>query len=323
MHVIPDDFDFEQYLSVSTPTEKVIPASGFTSDVMEMLFNPGGRPRKLLPWEKLHGKFDLRPGEVTIWGGSNGGGKSLITTQIAGDLMLQGAKVGIASMEMLPASTAMRMLVGMAGTRSPTREYAEFFMREWTQDRLWLLDVQHSVRGSRIVDAIRYCWEKHGVSHFFVDSLMKCVKNEDDYNGQKDFVEQLCRTAMDLKQVHIHLVAHTKKSDSDYDVPDKGDIRGATVIADQVDNIVLVWRNRRKEDALADPKLDAKKRAELIEMPDTVLLIKKQRHHDWEGKAGLFLHRESLSFVNSYSSRHPMPDIGFKAPQREPEEVPF
>jgi twinkle protein len=36
-----------------------------------------------MPWSKAIGEFNFRPGEVTLYAGSNGGGKSLITGQIA------------------------------------------------------------------------------------------------------------------------------------------------------------------------------------------------------------------------------------------------
>ena len=39
---------------------------------------------------------------------------------------------------------------------------------------------------------------------------MKCVKNEDDYNGQKYVVDELCAIAKD-HEMHIHLIHHIKK----------------------------------------------------------------------------------------------------------------
>jgi archaellum biogenesis ATPase FlaH len=41
---------------------------------------------------KINWEFNFRPGEVTLYAGSNGGGKSLITGQIALGLIKQGRK---------------------------------------------------------------------------------------------------------------------------------------------------------------------------------------------------------------------------------------
>jgi hypothetical protein len=76
---------------------------------------------------------------------------------------------------------------------------------------------------------------------------MKCVRGEDDYNGQKDFVNDLCSFAQD-SGVHVHLVHHVRKGESEHKAPGKFDIRGAGSITDLVDNVFIVWRNKRAEE---------------------------------------------------------------------------
>ena len=72
----------------------------------------------------------------------------------------------------------------------------------------------------------RYCAKELGIKHVFIDSLMKCVRGEDDFNGQKDFVDELCSLARD-NQIHIHLVHHIRKLSSEAETPDKTDVKGS------------------------------------------------------------------------------------------------
>ena len=93
---------------------------------------------------------------------------------------------------------------------------------------------------------VRYCAKERGITHFFVDSLMKCVSGEDDYNGQKLFVDELTAIARD-HGIHIHLVHHIRKPSDESHKPSKYDYKGSGSITDQVDNVISVWRNKAKE----------------------------------------------------------------------------
>jgi twinkle protein len=76
---------------------------------------------------------------------------------------------------------------------------------------------------------------------------MKCVSGEDDYNSQKSFVDELTALARD-HNVHIHLVHHIRKLEQVKSLCQTKmilKVRGA--IADQVDNVLLMWRNKKKE----------------------------------------------------------------------------
>jgi twinkle protein len=125
---------------------------------------------------------------------------------------------------------------------------------------------------------------------------MKVVEAEDDYNGQKAFVNQLCVLARDTG-LHIHLVHHSRKGQDESKAPGKMDAKGSGAISDLVDNCVSVWRRKEHEE----------------EKPDAVLTIDKQRHGEWEGKIGLWFDAASQSFKESYKHRVfgisiPMPD---------------
>jgi twinkle protein len=67
----------------------------------------------------------------------------------------------------------------------------------FTDKRLWLYDQQGSVKTDALMGVIRYCANELKIQHIVIDSLMKCVSGEDDYNAQKDFVDELCSVARD------------------------------------------------------------------------------------------------------------------------------
>ena len=77
-----------------------------------------------------------------------------------------------------------------------------------------------------------------------------------------------------------------RKGESEYKIPNKFDIRGASEIADQVDNIFIIHRNREKEDNNGDK-----------DEPDCILKVAKQRHFSWEGKFSLWFHKESGQYT--------------------------
>lgn len=142
------------------------------------------------------------------------------------------------------------------------------------------------------MDDIRYCADQIKVQHFVIDSLMKCGLSEDDYNGQKAFIDALTVIARD-SGIHVHLVAHSRKSQNELAPPNKMDVKGTGSITDQVDNVVTVWRNKSKERAIEDGKHDQDK------TPDELLICDKQRNGEWEGKIALWFHRESQQFIEN------------------------
>ena len=139
----------------------------------------------------------------------------------------------------------------------------------------------------------RYSAKELGVGHVVIDSLMKCVQGEDDYNGQKSFVDELTALVRD-QQIHVHLVHHTRKPANENHIPDKHDNKGSGAITDLVDNVMIVWRNKAKEDAIKARKAPPQ------DFPaDAYLLCRKQRNGDDEPTIGLWFDRDSKQFIGS------------------------
>lgn len=257
----------------------------------------------LLPWDRTLDKFRLRPGEVTVWTGINGHGKSLVLSHIVASLMHGDNRVCVASMEM-PAAAQLKRLFQQASGRALPEPPHIIRLLDWATGRVWIINIRGTAKADKLLEVSRYAWKRYGVSNLVIDSLAKCGMAEDDYNGQKAFVETLTDFAMETG-LHVHLVAHARKGEDENAAPGKMDIKGTGAITDMVDNVVSVWRNKKKEEAAQKAAyLNMPVPADVREKPDAVLHVQKQRNFDWEGKVGLFFDRESHQY---YTSTMPHP----------------
>jgi twinkle protein len=305
-----DDIDFAAYEQETDAQRKVLPASLWVQKLIDRIETPVKVRQRLLPWKKTHGLAQFRPGEVTVWAGANGNGKSMVTGMVALSLCAQGEKVCIASFEMKPERTLERMgrqfsgmnpeAVGARGSDQARRKLIDVYeqFRDWTDDKLWLYDQQGTVDWLQVCAVARYAAKVLGVTQIFIDSLMKCVQGEDDYNGQKAFVDQLTSIARDC-DVHIHLVHHIKKPANEDHAPNKYDLKGSGAISDQPDNIVLVWRNKPKERKREEGKLTPEEDAR---DPDAILIWDKQRNGEWEGRIGLWFDKASQQYLGLHGA---------------------
>lgn len=290
-----------------------------TSALASRIINRAEIPHALVPWAKLHGKYDIRQGEVTIWAGENGSGKSLLVGQVMAHLIGQGAKVLIASMEMKPEETVSRLIAQCAGC-APSNKWVYDFCN-WAEGRLYIYDQLDTVASDRILKMIRAVATELGVNHVVIDSLVKCGVAQDGQGyltDQTRFLDKLQHLAKHL-DIHIHLIAHTRKPERDGHRITKHDIRGASQITDLADNVILISRNRQKERAVnmqiaGQPVEDQS----VLEEPDTFLTVAKQRHFSWEGGIGLDYRTDSGQFVRAGADRPmPWPDDSNREPWRE------
>jgi twinkle protein len=284
--IIADDLTLDKFAE-PTESEFVKPASMWLDEVVDYFHAPKAAHGFGMGWEKTRDLIDFRPGEVTEWFGYNGHGKSAFTSQLALNFLADYQRVCIASFEMRPSATISRMARMASGEHKPSMEFLREFCA-WLDGKLWIYDVHGAVKAHRVIACGRYA-ATLGVKHFFIDSLMKCVKGADDYNGQKDFVNDLCGLAKECSQ-HIHLIHHARKGDEAI-IPRKDDAKGAGEIADQVDNQIVVWLNKKKFDA--QEQGFAYDETE----PDAIVKCYKQRNGDHEPKFAFWMHRASMQYV--------------------------
>ena len=258
--------------------------------VLDFLYGDNQVIGLTLPWYDTDDKIQFRPGELTVWNGINGHGKSLLLNQVMIGFMKQGARVAIASLELKPEETIVRMVSQSFGIkRHELKEKAveEFFQK--ANLKLWLYTETGDMKPERVKAMARYVREELKVDHLVIDSLMKCGISEGDYAGEKAFLNSLQNICKD-SGLHIHLVTHAKKqSDENADIG-KFDISGSASISNIPDNVMTVKRNKKKEKDLRIHGEDA----ELLKKSDAFIICDKQRHGDWEGVIGLYFHESGM-----------------------------
>lgn len=263
------------------------------ADFLEALkasFEPSKGGSATLPWGATHGRVGFNKGELTVWAGQNGSGKSLVLGQCCLDWIDQGERVVLGSFEMSPVRVLQRMARQASGSRHPSDGWIEQFVRWLSHERRFLIiDHKGTLNPKRVLAEVRYGIAEEGATHTVIDNLGKVVRGVEDYDGQKDFVNDLAAIASDTN-THIHLAHHTRKGDDANKVPDKHSVLGSGAISDFADQVILVWKNGKKvEDRNSGQAVDEEK-------PDGMLIVAKSRNNEWEGRIGLWHNPDSLAF---------------------------
>lgn len=250
-----------------------------------------------VPYGKITDKLHFRPSEVTLWSGASGSGKSQILSDCIPWWIKQGSRVCLASLEMKGEQTLRRMCKQTGGVDRPTAPFIGRIMGYLDQGLL-LYERVGKASVQALLDVFDYARAKYGCDQFIIDSLMRLGIAGDDYTGQEKAVFQIVDWAI-KHNVHLHLVAHSRKGERGQGAPETEDIKGAMEIGANAFNIVTVWRNRNHEEAIKAAETDAI-RAELNEKPGVILNVAKQRNGDFEGKVGLWFDQDTYRYHSSF-----------------------
>jgi len=207
--------------------------------------------------DRLLGGF--REGELTAWTGKRGSGKSTLVGQILLRSIDQGMKVCAYSGELpdfqfknwLSAQAAGRQNLQAQTDRDTGLEYhfpAPWIQSEidkWWKRKLWLYDsrrLKDSHYEDDIMDMFFLAKMQHGCSVFLVDNLMTAQlavsSDRDYYRAQGRFVGRLADFAK-KHHVHVHLVAHPRKTDKWLTADDVG---GSGDVTNKADNVLALAR---------------------------------------------------------------------------------
>ena len=299
-----NDIDFLKFCG-KQESQYLEPASKFREETHAIFEHGVLTDGDTLPWKKTEDNFRLRPRECTLWCGINGHGKSLLTSHVVAHLM-KTKRCLVASLEMPISRTCHRMFKQIAGNASPPHAFRESIF-DWTDDRLWIYDQLDTVKSERIIGMCIYAFTELNIDHIFIDSLMKCGIPNKDTEKMQAFIDRLMWVAKSYGG-HIHLIHHVRKGENEDAIPNKFDVKGAGEITDMVDNVCIVWKNKKK--------LDKMERGEPVDKlePECVVAVEKQRHGEWENKIKLYFDKPSNQFKGSPDGRLEWFDI---QPKRE------
>lgn len=278
--------------------EELFSAREFYQDTINAFY---GKEQCLFksPWEILNHNFVFRESELTIVNGVNGHGKTEVVGHMVLEAMRHGVRTCVASLELKPGALLKRLTRQSTCLKLPSEmEIGSAF--NFYDDRLWLFGLTGTAKADRLLEIFEYAHRRYGIQLFVIDSLMKCGIGEDDYNGQKAFIDAVC----DFKNrtnSHVIMVTHSRKSDSEEKPTGKMDVKGTSAITDLTDNLFIIWRNKTRERALQkqqqlQPLTDKEEAA--LTGSGSVLMLEKQRNGEgWEGGIPLYLHEQSHQFL--------------------------
>lgn len=241
------------------------------------------------PFDEHGERLRLYPCGVTIWSGFPGAGKTTLLRQLACHLLQRDQGVFFASLEEHPKHLLVRLAMTAAGTDRPNAHQVQWFIDAYGERlRIW---AKVGLTKHRNLLAVIRKLAASGMTHAFVDSLMKLDIATQDWEGQRNFANLVAATAQQTG-THIHLVAHPKKPPAKDEDPDSNDVGGARELSGIADNVLFVRRSKREAE---NP---------LAEVTGMRITIAKQRHGFGAlGDITGWFHRHSRQFSIEQFSR--------------------
>lgn len=173
----------------------------------------------------------------------------------------------------------------MSGREIPhPTPFAQQMIDEWWRGRFLLYDIGTSTYhdAANILRVFRYAHRRYGAKVYLVDNLMTARfrgNDRDFYRAQSEFVAELASFAHD-NNVHVHLVAHPRKTDR---ISDSDEVAGIGDVTNLADNVYVLEKEERED-----------------RQQDSVLTILKNRFFGERGRSiGLNFERKSKRFYKS------------------------
>ncbi|WP_298030037.1 AAA family ATPase [uncultured Dysosmobacter sp.] len=208
-------------------------------------------------------------GELSIWTGKRGGGKSTLLGQLLLEAVNQGQRVCAYSGELAAWRFKQWVMLQAAGPEHVTAAQDRFSGKmfytvspliqkqidEWWRGRFFLYDnrISSASDENSLLTIFEYAVRRYGCSVFLVDNLMttrfSASRDSDFYRAQSNFTGRLVEVAK-KHEVHIHLVAHPRKGDNSR-MLDADDVGGSGDVTNRADNVFSV---KRLEDGEAETR---------------------------------------------------------------------
>jgi twinkle protein len=199
-------------------------------------------------------------GQWTIWTGINSSGKSTLLGQemleavdqkfpvcaYSGELPSPVFRYWIDLQAAGPSHLEMKFDSIKNSDIAYPRKDAVGKIREWYRDLFYLYDSYGTVTEDALFEVFEYAVQRYGCKVFMIDNLMTTVftgAEKDFYRKQSEFVNKVAKFAQQF-DVHVHLVAHPRKTTGRLT---KMDVAGTGDITNRADNVISVHRVTQDE----------------------------------------------------------------------------
>lgn len=254
----------------------------------------------------------FNPGELSIWSGSNGSGKSSILSQIAIECVDKNFRCAIFSGELEACRVLDWMALQAAGKRHTEGTQYENYYRvpddikekidKWLDGKFFIYNNDYGTKVENVLRAIKECIDKQGINMVIIDNMMSldlAGASGEKYEKQTSLVLALCALAKQ-SNVHIHFVAHPRKS---IGFLRKTDISGTADITNAADNVFIVHRVNADFKRTIKQDLGLKDETPLLKFSNVIEIAKNRDLGISDEFIGLYFEKESKRFLNSMNGQ--------------------
>ena len=198
--------------------------------------------------KKIHG-FII--GELSVWSGGNASAKSTYLNQLAIESIEQDNNVAIFSGELTDKRLLNWLTMQSAGKKNMSynhekdywfvNSYAKETILKWLNNKLFIYDNDYGNNAHEIIETLKDTITKNNVKVIILDNLMSVDLDsygDSKYDVQKKFISDLSELAKKYN-VHIHFVAHPRKTTT---FLRKVDISGTADLTNIADNVFIMHR---------------------------------------------------------------------------------
>lgn len=224
-------------------------------------------------------------GELSIWSGGNGSGKSTMLSQIALETIDRGYNVASFSGELTQGRVKDWLALQAAGRQNtlPSANGLSFYVPKvvkekidaWVENKICVYNNDYGSKANSIVADFKAHIDKHQTDVIIIDNLMAMDLSElrgEKYDRQAALAAELARLAKDYN-VHVHFVCHPRKPNG---FLRKADISGTADLTNQADNVFMMHRVNQDFIKTAGDFI-GKVQASNLSMYDNVIEIMKNR----------------------------------------------
>ncbi|SOV24855.1 plastid replication-repair enzyme [Plasmodium sp. DRC-Itaito] len=191
--------------------------------------------------------YGLRMGELSIWTGSTGVGKTTLLSQLSLDYCIQGVSTLWGSFEINNVKLGKVMLNQFCGKNLEKNiDLFDIYADKFELLPLKFLKFHGSTNIDQVIDAMDYAVYAYDVKHIIIDNLqfmLNINKFSDIYELQNIAIDKF-RSFSTNKNVHITLVVHPRKEDNN--LLSISSVFGSVKSTQEADNVFIIQRHVSK-----------------------------------------------------------------------------
>lgn len=270
-------------------------------------------------------------GEVTMWSGLNSSGKSSILGQVALEAINTGFNVAVWSGELTPNRFKNWIVQQAAGRNNvlPSKFDNVYYVNKsttsiidnWLYNKLLLYNNEYGSTVDTLLDDFEKAIIDNKIDVIILDNLMCLDLGSDKYNKndvQTEFIKTLSNFAK-KKNVHIHIVAHPRKTVGFLRMLDIG---GTSNLTNVVDNLLIIHRVNRDFETTAAGFFGQSYVSSFLNFGNVIEICKNRELGRNGVLVGLYYEEDSRRFLNEpYENKiYGWEDISFQTEMSYGEE---